>query len=161
MPGKYAGNTKVSVYKSREEIERHLGKYGATGYRYTSIDNGQTAIIEFSANDKAVRLKLELPNKDQFYKTPGGRRRRENEAALKAWEQACRSHWRALAKYIQMTLEAIEIGIVKFDEVFLPYFILPDNSTVADQVLPKLSEMLIDNKHGFKLLLKDNNQRSV
>ena len=152
MPGKYAQKTTVSSFKSREEIERNLTRYGATGYRYTSIENGQTAVIEFLAAEKAVRLKLTLPDKEKFYRTPAGRRRRDSESALKAWEQDCRANWRALAKYIQMTLEAIEIGIVKFDEVFLPYFVLPDDSTVAERVLPELDKLVIDGAHGFKLL---------
>ena len=98
------------------------------------------AVIQFRANDRSVRFILELPDKDdpRFAMTPGGRRRRDSAAMLKAWEQETRSAWRALALVIKAKLVAVEEGIVTFEQEFLAHIMLPEGGTVHEWIAPQL-----------------------
>jgi|AACY02.16.fsa_nt_gi hypothetical protein len=77
--GKYAEGTRVSVEKSRQEIERTLKRYGA----------------------------------DQF---------------------------------IKAKLEAVEAGIVTFEEEFLPQTVLPDGSRVNEWAQPQMEQAYLEGK---------------
>lgn len=135
----YATSTSVSVERSRAEIERMLQRYGAS--QFVSGWQGNIAAIGFVLDKLAVRFELPLPDKnaDEFQQTPGGRRRRNPDAAHKAWEQACRSRWRALLLVIKAKLEAVEVGISTIEREFLANVVVPGTShTVYDEIGPKL-----------------------
>ncbi|MCH8878151.1 MAG: hypothetical protein IIA89_15260, partial [Chloroflexi bacterium] len=41
-------------------------------------------------------------------------------------------------------LEAVEVGIATFDEEFLSYIVLPDNTTVGEHLLPQVAKSYLD-----------------
>ena len=90
---------------------------------------------------RALAVPLPLPDRHDaaFIQTDTGRERSET-AAFKAWEQACRQKWRALALVIKAKLEAVESGIAIFDEEFLANIVLPDNTTVGKVMLPQINK---------------------
>lgn len=141
---RYAEQTEVPVERSRAEIERSLTRYGATGFVYGWTD--QRALVQFSMRDRAVRFLLPLPdrNADEFTKRTvnqsGARKTRPADEAERVWERACRQRWRALALVIKAKLEAVESGIVTFDEEFLAQIVLPDDSTVGAWAIPQVAE---------------------
>lgn len=135
---RYASETTVSVSKSREEIERILSRYGATGFAYAS--SGERAMIQFEANARRVRFLLEMPPPDNFKRTPSTRQWRSPEAAHAAWEKACRQRWRALALVIKAKLEAVECGITEFESEFLAHIMLPDGRDVQEWLRPQLAD---------------------
>jgi hypothetical protein len=137
---RYAENTEVSVERSRGEIERILGRWGASHFLYASSENA--SVIAFQYKDKQIKFSLPLPNrKDQaFWYTAARHRQRSAEAAFKLWEQACRQRWRALALSIKAKLESVDSGIETFEGAFLPYVVLPDGKTVSELVLPALAQ---------------------
>lgn len=139
---RYAAQTEVSSEKSRGEIERTLQRYGAGGFMYGW--QGAHAMIMFQMRGKTVRFLLPLPAKDdpKFKNTPGGRRQRSESDAFKAWEQACRQKWRALALAVKAKLEAVESEITVFEKEFLAHFVLPSGETVGDYILPKMEKAL-------------------
>ncbi len=53
-----------------------------------------------------------------------------------------RQAWRALLLVIKATLEAVETGITSVEQEFLPNMVLPDNSTVGENMLPRLREII-------------------
>lgn len=134
----YAQNTSVSVEASEAEIKRTLTRYGATGYM--SGFQGSQNIVAFELNARRVKFVLVLPDRDaeEFQHTPGGRRRRDREAAYKAWEQACRASWRALALVIKAKLEAVETGITCFEDEFMAHIVLPNGRTVGEWMQPQI-----------------------
>ncbi len=134
--GLYATDTEVSADRSRAEIERTLQRYGATHFMY-GWDPG-AAIILFQMRNRRIKFLLPLPDKAEFSKTPGGRRMRNAEATLRAWEQATRQRWRALLLTIKAKLEAVEAGISVFEDEFLAHILLPDNRTVGEHIRPKV-----------------------
>ena len=139
MSGKYAAGTEVPADRSRSEIEKTLVRYGATKFLYGWEDDA--AVIGFVAHGRHIRFLLPLPDKNstEFTRTPGRRNVRTPEQAIVAWEQACRQKWRAMALYIKATLEAVESGIVSFDEAFEAHTLLPNGQTVGQYMQPQIA----------------------
>ena len=142
---KYAKSTKVSIDRSKEEIENTLRRYGAT--KCLSGWDQQKAYIMFECRKRMVKFELEMPDKnaDEFVCTPTGLQR-GSDTAFKEWEQACKQRWRALAFIIKAKLEAVELGVRDFEEEFLGNIMLPDSRTVADYLKPELEEAYLKGK---------------
>lgn len=134
---RYAENTSVSSERSRAEIEQTLARYGADGFMYGW--DGGTAVLAFQMHGRRIRFDLQMPerNAEEFTKTETGRERAPAQSA-KAWEQACRQRWRALALVIKAKLEAVESGITMFEEEFLAHIVLPGGDTVGHWMLPQV-----------------------
>ena len=52
--------------------------------------------------------------------------------------QEVRRRWRALALSIKAKLETVESGIAEFETEFMPYMVLPNGKTVAENILPEI-----------------------
>lgn len=144
MAGRYAADTSVSSESSRGEIERTLSRYGANQFMYGwgEHEGQEVAIVGFRAHERQIRFHLVLPDRNsrEFTHTPARGNRRSDAESIKAYEQAVRQRWRALALTIKALLEAIEVGILTFEEAFLAHIMLPDGSSVGQTVLPKVAE---------------------
>lgn len=130
----YASNTSVSSENSRNEIERTLRRYGAEDFAYAT--NKERAMIGFVANERQVRFILPMPDPQsrQFTHTEGRGQLRAPAAREAAFEQAIRQKWRALALMVKAKLEAVDSGIVTFEQEFLPHIVLPGGQTVYESV---------------------------
>ena len=134
----YAEKTTVPVSRTKADIEDLVQKYGAdqfiSGYR------NDLAMIGFSLAGRQIRFLLPLPDKQarEFQYTPGRGQRRAEDAAHAAWEQACRSKWRALYLIIKAKLEAVEAGISTVEREFLADIMLPDGSTAGEWMEPQI-----------------------
>lgn len=148
---KFAATTSVPVHKSRGEIETMLMRYGATAFA-SGADAGR-AMIQFSFHGRLVRFVLALPARDDKRFARDGRgaiRSAEKRAAC--WEQACRSLWRALALVVKAKLEATAAGISTVESEFLPWTVLPNGRTVAEEFEPQVAAM-VESGRMPKLLL--------
>lgn len=136
---RYAAGTDVSTNRSRDEIERTLRRYGADQFAYGW--EGGRSIIQFRADNRSVRFELPLPDRfsPEFMLTPSKKYKRSEADAEKAWEQACRQAWRALALVVKAKLEAVEAGIAEFEEEFLAYIVLPNGQTVGVTAIPAVA----------------------
>ena len=107
----YAEKTSVSVSRTKADIEELISRYGAE--QFVSGFKGNTAAIGFTISGRQIRFILPLPDKQarEYWYTPGRGNRRTDDAAHTAWEQACRSRWRALYLIVKAKLEAVEAGI--------------------------------------------------
>lgn len=135
---RYAEKTTVSAEQSRAEIERVLVRYGAD--QFMSGWEAGSAYVAFRAAGRMVRLVLPLPDVEEFRRTPERRMIRDPHKQREAWEQACRQRWRALALVVKAKLEAVEAGIVTFEDEFMPHIILPNGGTVGDWMRPQIAE---------------------
>lgn len=153
----YAANTSVSVEKSRAEIESILTKYGAGQFGYATDQGRGLASIQFSASGRHVRFVLQLPRQmdEAFVMCPKGKKARTADAAYKAWEQACRQRWRALALCIKAKLEAVECGIAEFEDEFMAHIVLPGGQTVSSLMRPQIEQAYLtgDEPSGIAGLL--------
>lgn len=134
----YAQDTKVTSDKSRTEIERTLRRYGADEFQYGW--NATEARVGFAIANRRVLFRLPMPDRNHrdFTLTPTGRER-SYTAAEAEYEQAVRQRWRALALVIKAKLEAVEAGITTVEQEFLAHILLPDGTTVGENVAPRLA----------------------
>ncbi|HRV80250.1 MAG: hypothetical protein H6830_04500 [Planctomycetes bacterium] len=152
---RYASNTTVSVGRTKAEIEDLLIKHGAE--QFVAGWDGFQAVLGFVFNGRHIRFALKLPDKNDrdFTMTRARRNKRSPEEAMKAWEQACRSRWRALLLVIKAKLEAVEVGISTVELEFLPWTVVPGrNETVGELIGPQM-EKAISGGYSPKLLLGD------
>ena len=98
------------------------------------------AVIGFSLANRQIRFVLPLPDKQEqkFWFTPERRTKRSEKQAYEAWEQACRSRWRALYLIIKAKLEAVESGISTIEREFFYDIVLPDGKTVGEFMAPQI-----------------------
>ena len=135
---RYAERTSVQKDRSLAEIEATLTRYGAQQFAYGW--NGDNAMVGFAVRGRQIKLVIPLPDRNSraFTHTPQTRQVRSASAAQEAYEQAVRQRWRALALYVKATLEAVEAGILTFEDAFLAYTALPGGATVGQWMQPQL-----------------------
>lgn len=133
---KYAKTTKVSIEKSQIEIQNLFRKYGATRFAIDWRNNN----ILFELQGRSVRIHVKNPNINdkEIQLTPSGIQRTSSNIQT-AFEQAKRQMWRVMLLFLKSTLEAIDMGVIELDQAMFPYFLLPNGKTVAEQLLPQLS----------------------
>lgn len=137
----YAQNTTVPVEKSRNEIERTISRYGADQFVYGWAEGGN-ALVGFRYRNRQIKFVLALPAKADFQLTEVKREPRSAAAIEKAWEQACRQRWRALALVVKAKLEAVESGIVSFEDEFLAQTVLPSGETASEWMQPQVERAI-------------------
>ncbi len=138
----YAKNTKVSVAQTKADIEAAMRRWGADGFM--SSWEGDISTVAFKYKGLEARISLAMPDRDseEILFTPARRFMRGVEEQKKAYEQAVRQRWRALLIYIKANLEAIDSGIISFEQAFLPHFVLNDGRTVTDSLMPQIYNAL-------------------
>lgn len=134
---RYASKTTVAPEKSRNEIEATLRRYGAEGFVYGSFDG--KAMIAFRAKGRNIKFMLPIPSIEDSEFKP---KRARSGMRERNWEQGLRQRWRALALCIKAKLEAVEAGIVTFDEEFMAHIVLPGGQTVGEKFIPQLANAL-------------------
>jgi hypothetical protein len=158
MYTRYAQQTAVPIERSRAEIERLLMRAQAQGFAY--MTEGTRAMIGFRYHDLGFKIHLPLPDKDKFSRTPKGRRWRDADGPQIAWEQACRSSWRALCLIVKAKLEAVALGITTVEKEFASDLVLGDGRTLHEHLshsvmlgkvpkaLPFLGEQQVEQADG-------------
>lgn len=101
-------------------------------------------MVVFEISNRRLKFTLPLPSRDEFRHVranqTGTLRERSKDQIESAWEQACRSRWRALLLSIKAKLEAVEVGIALFDNEFLANIVLATGETVGDCVRPQIEQ---------------------
>ena len=131
----YAKNTSVSVDRSKAEIERTLDRYGVDAFFYSKSASG--AGIGFTFKGRTIKLNVPLPDRKEY---------RDNKTGEANWEKECRRLWRVLLLRIKGDLEAVESGLITFEDVFLAQTCLPDGSTVGQVIQEKINLMVTDGR---------------
>lgn len=140
---KYATTTTVTVEKSRAEIEQILMRYGADQFMYGT--DREKAIVMFRMKGRQIQFSLKYEPIEKFKYTPT-RQIRTKENQQKAWEQDQRTKWRAFVLVIKAKLEAVESGIMTFEDEFLANIMLPNGKTVSDFIQPQIEEAYTSGK---------------
>lgn len=141
---RYAQDTEVGSDRSRAEIERTLIRYGASAFAY-GWDRGRgAATVAFEKDRRHIRFILPMPDRNsrEFTHTPARKTRRSDAEVEKAYEQAVRQRWRALALVIKAKLEAVESGITTFEDEFLAHTVIAGNATVSEWVQPQIQQAI-------------------
>ena len=106
----YAEGTSVPIDRSKAEVERLLTRYGATSF--ASGWSNDVATLLFEAKGRRIRFELPMPDAKRWSS--------EDKRA-----QEARRRWRCLALVIKAKLEAVESGIVEFEQEFLAHIVVP------------------------------------
>jgi hypothetical protein len=135
---RYAQGTEVSASRSMEEIRRVAMRFGAD--KFATFEGDGAIAVAFTYNNLSVRLEIEVPDRDddEFRFTPTGRRRRSDSEPLILWEKECRRRLRSLAAIVKAKFVAVEDGIRRFEEEFMPYVVTNDRKTIAEHLAPQL-----------------------
>ena len=144
MTNRFASTTTVPPDRSKAEIENTLRRYGADQFLYGWQETH--ALIAFRIRGYQVRMTLPLPDPAEFEHTPAKGQKRSDQAAARAYDQAERQAWRALTLVIKAKLEAAEAGITTIEEQFLSDMVLPDNTTISQNILPGLKDTIDSGK---------------
>jgi hypothetical protein len=127
----YAQGTEVTVDRSQTELRNILRKYESDGIAIAETRDG--SVIEFMSRDRRIRFVMKMPTLEEFDRKRDGSRRTEAQKRTAQGAEE-RRRWRALVLVIKAKLEAVESGIVTFEDEFLAQTVLPDNTTVSQQV---------------------------
>lgn len=136
----YAEGTAVPVERSKAEIESMLIRYGAD--QFVSGWGETEARIQFRAKGRYVRFVLPIPARTEKRFTHQAKyawKPRTQGEAMKAWESELRRLWRALALVVKAKLEAVQSGIVGFEDEFMAHIVMPDGKTVAEHARPMIA----------------------
>jgi hypothetical protein len=147
---RYASKTTVGADRSRSEIEKILGRYGASAFMYAS-EPGRAWVI-FVANGRRIKMVLPLPALTDFeYDTRN--HKRPLKAQQKSQDQEIKRRWRALALVVKAKLEAVDSMVATFEQEFLAYTMLPGTpDTVGDKLLLQVEQAYQGSKAPLLLL---------
>ena len=143
-------STAVPVERSKEAIRQLLIKFGARGVQFTEeFNTGQINVRfakEVNVNLRTVSITMQVPESPQPKKRRKGTWRggrfipsRGDEERRRQMERAT---YRALHYWLKSQFEAVQFGLLTFEDVFLSHFewILDGRrTTVGAMVLPHLS----------------------
>lgn len=157
----FAEDTSVSVPKSKAAIEDLLASHGAEGFQTgwqgsTATDPGWD-VIGFLWKGKQIRFRIDRPKaqwvevdpKDPTKKvtrtapwameTRSNWRMKTGNALVAAIDQKNRQRWRLLYLVVKAKLEAVQSGVVVFEEEFMPFIVTASGQTIGEYILPRLA----------------------
>jgi hypothetical protein len=135
----YAEGTKVSVEKSKADIEQLLRKHGATQFQSGWDADQGVSRMTIRMQERIFRFDVWYPDIEVYRYTEQGRERSDRDAEAFA-EKEHRRRWRARLLIIKAKLEMIESGESSVEEEFMADLILPDGSTMRETFVPKIEE---------------------
>jgi hypothetical protein len=117
-------STEIKVESTLAEIETILAKHGATHIYKMYGSDGRPQALAFKCLIKDQELAFKLPMEDekimQVFKNSVKDGRLPKRYAEDR-EQARRTGWRIIKDWLDSQMALLDINLVKFDEVFLPY----------------------------------------
>jgi hypothetical protein len=122
---RFAEGTKTSVSDSRGSLETLLRRHDAEQILTGSDCRKEIGFVQFTMARRMFRLKVD-------YQARVGR--------AKEVDQREREAWRLLNLIVKAKLEVVRMGESTPEVEFLANVVLPDGTTVEDQVLPALEE---------------------
>lgn len=128
--------SKKSATVTAAEIEELLIKHGAKMIQ-KEITNGNISAFRFVVDTAVGLVPIQLPvNVEAVYKILQ-KDRKTNRAVKVTMAQAERTAWRCLYDWMAAQMALIEIGMVKLEQVFLPYVVYKDGRTLYEAAAAK------------------------
>ena len=126
MASKAYSDTTVASNKSKEQIERLLKSHNVKAIRFTSLPS--FALLEFVYQPK---VDAQIPYRVTIKPQISGDFSRKPEKEL---DRAERQVWRVAYWWLKSKFEAIDFGLVEFQQEFLPYMLLGNGQGESDTV---------------------------
>ncbi len=141
--GLFMETTKVETAKTVGEIQRILSLYGATSIR-TDFDHGEVIGLSFLIVLPGNEVGFRLPARWKPVFDHLQRKRKWNRKVKEPEDmaQAKRVAWRQILRWVEAQLALVDTGMVKVQEVFLPYMAAKGGGTLYDYI----------EESGFKMI---------
>jgi len=147
----FAQDTSVSVGRSRGEIDDLLRAWGCTGVMWADEydigrmslqfrwpHDGVTYMARFTVTlESREKIKKEVDAMRGSWKAELTQKRIDERLAARG-----RQEMRILLLWLKAALNAVEAGIVKAEEIFLPFLVGADGRTVAEIAIPRMRDLL-------------------
>lgn len=130
--------TTVDAFKTVSEIEyillKHRAKSIMKNYEGEAI-TGLSFLIDTGIQQIPVRLPVKV---DECLKVLKKEKRENSRKQIKdTREQAERVAWRILKDWIEAQMALLDIEMVRFEEIFLPYIEIPGGQTIYERLEEK------------------------
>lgn len=120
---RFAEGTSVEVAKSRLEVEELLARHEAHQVVIGADSLKRSGFVHFALDGRQYRLLL-----------PPRESSKRNEKQIE------REQWRALVLLLKAKLEVVASGLVTMEQEFLAYVMLPNGTTVGQEIAPRIAE---------------------
>jgi hypothetical protein len=114
----FAAHTKVPVETTRAEIDRLLGRHGATQRGVMQNDETKQAIVAFVIQGAKYRIEVPLADK----------------RGARFSEQVQRTRWRLVLLALKTKLELVALGVSTVEKEFLASLVLTNGKTVQENL---------------------------
>lgn len=155
---RFAEDTQVPVSRSRGEIDKILRAWGATGVAWADEFELGMASLHFKWRREsdgmvfAAKLSIRLPTDAQLREK--ARHARSGDFLPSKFDSLCdargRREHRVLVLWLKAAFNAIDVGIIDAEQLFLPFMVGGDGRTVAEVALPAIGGLLAPG--GMRLL---------
>lgn len=127
--------TQIDVYKTVAEIERILSEHGVMSIM-KQYEDGQVVSLSFLIDDGEKKIPVRMPIRvDECLKVMQKQKKEHPKMQIKATkEQASKVAWRIMKDWIEVQMELLEINMVRFEEIFLPYIETTDGKTIYEKL---------------------------
>jgi len=146
FPYKYAS---LSEEKCQAEIRALFAYYNVEAFTFGENIKERIVGVEFQYQGQKIRLTVDLnaaANRllcDEPWSTR--RRKAQAEYTKEKLEQAKRQSYRLLLNWLEVSFSLIELGVFKFMDVFMPYYVLIDKGgrerLLGEVIEAKLSDL--------------------
>ena len=136
--------TKVPVVRSVQEIQKSLVKAGASSIMQDFNEDGEMSAIAFKITLNGTNISFRLPSKTaevfEVMKYDGTPR------SFLTPEHAQRVAWRIIKDWVEAQMAIVATNMVTLPQVFLPYAVRPDGTTLYDMIAANPQFLLISGK---------------
>lgn len=126
--------TTVESYKTVAEIEQILVKHKALSIM-KNYDGEQITALSFIVDTGYNQIPIKLPAKvDECLKVLESEKKKGTKNVKATKEQAERVAWRILKDWVESQMALLDIQMVKFEEVFMPYIVDKHGRTLFEKL---------------------------
>ena len=128
-------DTRVSINLSKEQIEKLLKKFDVVATRFTSYPAFAELAFVRKSGERFIPYRVVVKAKIK----PSPR------SVDREMERAERQVWRVVYWWLKSKLEAIDFGLVEFEQELLPYMLVTDKGkdrTVAEVIFERLGKAI-------------------
>jgi hypothetical protein len=129
----FMATTKISADKTAGEISSLLSRSGRVKYIQSEYDNGEIIGISFIVISGAQEIPFRLPAKWEPVLEAMKKDRRTPRHLLTP-EQARRTAWRQVLRWVQAQMAFIEVGMVDIKEAFMAYLMVSTKQTLYEKL---------------------------
>ena len=123
----------IPVEKTIAEIQQILAQNGARGIALEYDASGTIKDIFFKVRLRDKELPFRLPSKpDNVYAAVFAGMQYENRLRNERMKKAEAIAWRICKTWLEAQITLINLEQAKLEEVFLPYLVLPGNTTLFE-----------------------------